>query len=136
MREPVEVVRAFTGALRAGDVTSCLALLSEDNVFAEPSSLPYGGDYVGRDGFMQALRDVQRDFEITLDVPQMDRCGERQVLVQMGGTMTARSTGRSMPLQALDLYTVTDGLVSRVEVFYKDTHAVVALLRADANQDG
>lgn len=131
-----DVVRAFTSALGAGDVKACLALLSEDNVFAEAPSLPYGGDYVGRGGFVQMLRDVSTHFSIVLDTPDVQPCGERQVLVQVTGTMTARASGRSMPLHAVDLYTVEDGLVSRVDVFYKDTHAVVTLMRTDADQDG
>jgi uncharacterized protein len=119
----VEVVRAFTAALGVGDIRACLALATDDLVFSEAASLPFGGDWVGKSGFVGLLKAVARDFDVRLDPPTVDAAGDA-VLARMHGTFTSRRTGRSMPMQVLDLYEVRDGLVARVDVYYKDSRAL------------
>jgi hypothetical protein len=43
-------------------------------------------------------------------------------------TFTARTTGRSIHLQVLELFTITDGRVSRSQVFVSDTAALLRTL--------
>jgi ketosteroid isomerase-like protein len=124
--EAVETVRRFTAALAAGDVTTCLELLHPDNVFDEAAGLPFGGDYSGHEGFIRLLKDVGRLFEVKLSAPQVSDAGDC-VLVRLTGTFTARATGRTLETPVVDLYTVRDGRVARVDVFYKDTRAMADL---------
>src|SRR5258708_35779660 len=126
MVSSVEVVRRFTSALVAGDVPGCLALLHPDNVFDEAEGLPFGGDYSGSEGFIRLLKDVGRLFEVKLSEPQVTDAGDC-VLVRLTGTFTSRATGRTLETPVVDLYTVRDGKVARVDVFYKDTNAMAAL---------
>lgn len=128
------VVRKFTDGLRAGDIAGCLQLVHDDLVFAEAPSLPFGGDYIGKDGLMQMLRTVSRQFRVELETPAIV-AGEEFVGVRVAGTMTSRVTGRSMPMDVVDLYQVRDGKIARVDVFYKDTAAVVDLCRPHADDD-
>ncbi|UIX29393.1 nuclear transport factor 2 family protein [Streptomyces sp. GQFP] len=124
------VVRRFTAGLRAGDVAGCLELLDDEIVFSEAMSLPFGGDYLGKDAFVQLLRKVGRDFRVELDTPEIGDAGSF-VAVRMHGTMTSRVTGRSMPMRVVDLYQLRGGKIVRVDVFYQDSHAVSELCRGD-----
>jgi uncharacterized protein len=122
----VEVVRRFTSALVAGDVPACLELLHPENVFDEAAGLPFGGDYSGPEGFIRLLKDVSRLFEVKLSEPAVSDAGDC-VMVRLTGTFTSRATGRTLETPVVDLYTVRDGKVARVDVFYKDTSAMAAL---------
>jgi ketosteroid isomerase-like protein len=123
-----EVVRRFTAGLRAGDVPGCLELLADDIVFSEPDGLPFGGDYHGKDGFVRLLRAVGRDFRMDLDEPAIGDAGAF-VAVRVRGRVTSRATGRWLDLRVVDLYELRDGLITRVDVYYKDPRALTELCR-------
>ncbi|HEY1968861.1 MAG TPA: nuclear transport factor 2 family protein [Pseudonocardia sp.] len=130
VQDNVAVVRAFTDALQAGDLNTCLELISPNLVFSEAESLPFGGEYRGKDGFLRFLRNVSRHFTVELTTPQIVG-GDSLVAVRVHGKMTSRATGRSMPMDVVDLYQLTDGKVARVDVFYKEPTAVADLCRED-----
>jgi ketosteroid isomerase-like protein len=130
VQDNTAVVRKFTAGLRAGDVGSCLDLLDDEIVFSEAASLPFGGDYVGKDGFVQLLRNVARDLRVRLDAPQIGDAGPF-VAVRVYGTMTSRATGRGLQMQVVDLYQLRAGKIVRVDVFYQDSRAVSELCRDD-----
>jgi len=133
-QDDVAVVRKFIEGLRAGDVAACLDHVAEELVFSEAESLPFGGDYLGKDGFVQLLRNVGREFRVELGTPEIG-AGEQFVVVRVSGTMTSRATGRSMSMAVVDLYQVRAGKIARVDVFYKDTAAVVELAARGPSQD-
>ena len=128
----VAVVRAFTDALRSGDIRACAALLDDSNVFSEAASLPFGGDYVGAEGFRRMLGAVSRDFRVELDPPEIAGTGD-WVAVVVRGTFTSRATRRSMPVDCVDIYRVRDGKIVRVDVHYKEPAALAALCREPAH---
>ena len=131
--DPVEVVTRFVRGLVDGDITTCLALVDDDLVFSEAPSLSFGGDRRGPQGVLDLLKSVTRDYQIKLGEPIISAAGDR-VLVQVSGTIGSRATGREMALDALDLYEVRDGLITRVDVYYKDAAAVTALAEADPKE--
>jgi ketosteroid isomerase-like protein len=127
----VETVTRFVTSLSAGDVATCQSLVTDDLVFSEAPSLPFGGDWTGPDGLVGMLQAVSRDFRIRPDAPTVTEAGDR-VLVRVTGTIGSRQTGATMPLEALDLYTLRDGQIARVDVYYKDAAAVSALCVAES----
>lgn len=131
-QDDMAVVRSFTDGLRAGDIDGCLALVHDDLVFAEAPSLPFGGEYIGKDGLLRMLGAVTGEFRVKLGTPEIV-AGEEFVAVRVSGTMTSKATGRSMPMDVVDLYRLRDGRIARVDVFYKDTAAVVDLTRPEAD---
>ncbi len=125
----VEVVRQFVASLSVGDLDTCNTLIADDLVFAEADCLPFGGEWKGKDGLVGMLTAVAKNYRIKLGEPTIADAGDR-VLVRVSGTIGSRATGRSLPLDAVDVYTVTGGLISRVDVYYKDAAAVAALCDA------
>lgn len=130
----VEVVRRFTDGLRCGDVSACVALLDDANVFSEAASLPFGGDYVGVEGFRRMLRAVSREFRVVLDPPEIAGTDD-WVAVVVRGTFTSRRTGRSMPVECVDVYRLRDGKIVRVDVHYKEPGALAELCRGPVDSD-
>lgn len=130
----VEIVRRFTEGLRSGDIDACAALLDHANVFSEAPSLPFGGDYVGVDGFRRMLGAVGRDFRVTLEPPEIAGTDD-WVAVVVHGTFTSRRTGRSMPVECVDIYRLRDAKIVRVDVHYKEPGALTELCREGVDPD-
>ncbi|MFF3570113.1 MULTISPECIES: nuclear transport factor 2 family protein [Nocardia] len=126
--DKVEIVRRFTDGLRVGDIGACLELLDDASVFSETPSLPFGGDYIGPQGFRRMLRAVSQDFSVELEPPEIAD-GDDCVAVAVHGTFTSRATGRSMPVDAVDIYRLRGDKIIRVDVYYKDPHALSELCR-------
>jgi ketosteroid isomerase-like protein len=133
-QQNVEVVRRFTDGLRSGDIDLCSTLLDDANVFSEAASLPFGGDYVGVDGFRRLLSAVGRDFRVALEPPELAGTDE-WVAVVVHGTFTSRRTGRSMPVECVDIYRLRDAKIVRVDVHYKDPGAMAELCRERDDHD-
>lgn len=130
----VEVVRRFTEGLRRGDVSACAAMLDDANVFSEAASLPFGGDYVGVDGFRRMLGAVSREFRVLLEPPEIAGTDD-WVAVVVHGTFTSRRTGRSMPVECVDIYRLRNGKIVRVDVHYKEPGALAELCRGPVDPD-
>lgn len=131
----VEVVGRFTRALAAGDLESALQLVHDDLVFSEPESLVFGGEWIGRQGVRDLMAAISRSYRIRIGPPDVVAAGD-QVLARVHGTVSSRATRREAVLDALDLYHVEDGRIRRVEVFYKDSAAVVALCHDETTTTG
>lgn len=124
----IDVVRTFTKRLGAGDISGCLELLDDDILFSEAPSLPFGGDYRGKSGFVQLLKDVSRDFRVELGEPEIGDAGTF-VAVRVRGRVSSRATRRGMDMRVVDLYELRDGRITRVDVFYHDPQALTDLCR-------
>lgn len=131
MSDPESVVRGLIDAVTAGDIDGMLSRLAPDVEINEPESLPYGGVHHGIDAF---LKDV---IEVMLAKAEMDSTNHKfattgdTVVVSMLASATSRSTGKVLEMPFVELHTVKDGLVSRIDVYPKDTKQLVDFL--DAN---
>jgi ketosteroid isomerase-like protein len=121
------VLRRYVDAIGAGDIKTILACLHPEFVLTEAASLPYPGDFVGRDGFVDLARKVDAHYRTELLDSSVHDAGEFAV-ARLRFRFTARRTGRSTEMPITELYWFTDGLMRRGDVFYQDTKAVLDLL--------
>lgn len=122
-----QVVQRFVTALARGELDDCLELVADGIVFSEAPSLPFGGDWAGKQGVRDLLAAIGRQYRVRLGPPRVLGGGDGGVVVRMSGAITGRASGTQLPLDCLDLYQVEQGLITRVDVFYKDAAAVAAL---------
>jgi ketosteroid isomerase-like protein len=122
-----QVVQRFVTALARGELDDCLELVADGIVFSEARSLPFGGDWTGKQGVRDLFTAVARQYRVRLGPPQVLGGGVGGIVVRMSGRIIGRASGTQLPLDCLDLYQVEHGLISRVDVFYKDAAAVAAL---------
>jgi ketosteroid isomerase-like protein len=127
----LDVVRRYVESIGRGDLKAILACLHPDFVLNEPGTLPYGGDHVGRDGFVGLAHQVAAHYVTELLESAVHDAGDFAV-VRMRFRFTSKQTGASMEMPLLELYWFEDGLMIRGDIFYKDTKAVLALLDDDA----
>jgi uncharacterized protein len=79
----------------------------------EAGGLPYSGEYHGPQGFFDLLAKTTEGVEFTLGP-------DPQCLW--------RASGKSVEMRLVEVYTVRDGLIVKLDVYYKDPSAVAALL--------
>jgi hypothetical protein len=123
----LEVLQRYATAIGEGDIKTTLDCLHPEFVLNEPATLPYGGDHVGRDGFVELARQVFAYYRTEMLGNSVHDAGEFAV-ARMRFRFTSHRTGASLELPLVELYRFQDGLLARGEVFYKDTKAVLALL--------
>ncbi|MGW3633334.1 nuclear transport factor 2 family protein [Streptomyces sp. NPDC005122] len=111
--------RAYTG-FEKNDSTDLVALMSPDVAFHFPTSLPYGGTFHGREGFVAFYKDLfdhyyeyfHYDLHTVLDAGS-------HVVVPVRARARAKN-GRTMENEHLLLFAVTDGLITEARL-YADT---------------
>lgn len=126
-KDNVEVVERFEHAFERGDMDEVMSLLSDDIVVHEAPSLPYPGDHHGLDGFLKLADAFNRVWEIKtpLDLTLLD-AGDTRVVVLVRFDVDARATATPLTLRLAEIYTVTDGKIADLDIYYRDTAAIVA----------
>lgn len=130
---PGDVIRAGYEALRMGEMPALMALVAEDVVIERPSLLPWGSPQLGRDYFANVLGRMAAcaDFEITGSA--VFEGEDVDVVGTLSYTLTARNTGEKLSITIVELFTVVDGLITRMDVYDKNPADVAAFLkRAEA----
>ncbi|MFD8999561.1 nuclear transport factor 2 family protein [Streptomyces sp. NPDC059582] len=111
--------RAYSGFAK-NDSTDLVALMSSDVIFDFPASLPYGGTFHGKEGFVAFYQDLfdhyyeyfEYDAHAVLDAGS-------HVVVPVRARAKAKN-GRTMENEHCLLFTVVDGLITEARL-YADT---------------
>lgn len=120
-----ELVSSFLDAL-ASDLDAACGLLADDVVVDEANSLVFGGERTGIDGFRSMIADLMGAYRVRLGDHVVRDAGD-VVLVTLTARLESRRTGQAGEMTVVDIYTVENGRIARIDVFYKDTHAVVEI---------
>jgi ketosteroid isomerase-like protein len=121
-------VERFMQAIVEERLDDARGLLHEEFVTYEAGGLPYSGEYRGPQGFFELLAKMTEGMDFTLGpAPQCLLEGD-SVAVRSRVTFTARATGKNVEMKLVEVYTVSDGLIVELDVYYKDPAAVTALL--------
>lgn len=121
MTDDEAVVNEWFDALAAGDFDRMMAVARPDIVVREAENLPYAGDIVGVDAIRtELLGKILAMSELAVKDRSVVQAGDR-VLVSMIGEFTSRATGRTVAMPMIEIYSIRDGRISEVDVYYKDT---------------
>jgi ketosteroid isomerase-like protein len=122
-----DVVTKFLNAFTTGQLETATSLLHRDIVISEAEGLPYPGDHVGLAGFQNLLGKMFEPFEMTVHDFEVTDAGSI-VVVKLLMEFKSRASGRTVAMPSVELYTVSDGLVSKIDVYYKDSKAIADLV--------
>ena len=119
------VIQAFYDAMRSMEPTALAASFTDDVVIVEPPSLPYGGTTTSRDAFFETVNGYTSwRASFRLETSEVLGDGDR-LAGHFTATFTAHGSGETFLLNQTELYEVTDGAISKVEVFQDDTPALI-----------
>jgi ketosteroid isomerase-like protein len=128
MRSPIEIVDAAYAAMADKDLERWIAVCHPDAVIVQDPALPWGGEHVGRDGIATFAIALVGAIDSRVTRLAMFEAGDH--VVQYGRTAgTTRATNRPFDIAECHVWTVRDGLVSRME-FYIDTATMLAVLES------
>jgi uncharacterized protein len=121
-------VRRFMAAAGAEHRNERRGLLHDDFVVHEAGGLPFSGDYHGSQGFFDLLNRMNDVLELTVGPITSDPLGDDAVAARFRLTFMSRASGESVEMGLVEIYTVRDGRIAELDVYYKDPAAVAALL--------
>ena len=100
------------------------SLCSPDLVITEPPSLPFGGEYRGRDALLKLVTTVMDHWDnpqVTIDAVVGD---DVHAAVILTFTMTSKHTGRTFTQTLVESARSQNGLVTEMRTHYLDTAEV------------
>lgn len=119
-----EIVGAIYARARTGDWASVEELLSPDLVIHEPPSLPFGGEWRGRDALQRLFAKVMGYWDapnVQIDAIVGD---DTHVVALLRFTMTSRATGRTFTQNVAEVSVLQGGVVTEMRIHYFDSAEV------------
>ncbi|WP_433297406.1 NAD-dependent epimerase/dehydratase family protein [Pseudonocardia sp. CA-142604] len=124
----VATLQEFVTRMQAGDRTEALDMIDADAVWREADTLPWSGEWRGPDGFVRLDCEINTLAEMTVRDYTIVEAGE-VVEMRLSAVFTSRKSGRRLPMEIVEHYTVRDGKIHGANAFYKDTQAVNDLIK-------
>jgi uncharacterized protein len=122
------LVVKFVDAFGEQKLDDALSLLHDEFVVHAAGDVPYSGDYRGAAGFLELITKMSEVLDL-MPSPDMQFLADGdKVVLHYRLTFTARASGESVEMSMAEVYTVRDGLIVALDVFYKNPSAVQALL--------
>lgn len=120
----VETVRSIYALARAGDWDGVEQLLSPDLVIHEPPSLPFGGEWRGRDALRRLFAAVMGLWDAPSVETETIVGDDAHVVALLRFTMTSKATGRTFSQPVAEVSRLAGGLVTNMRIHYFDSAEV------------
>ena len=120
----LQSLMGFVESFLGGDPETALEFIHPDVVAYEPESLPYGGEYRGKDAFLELMNKIGKTVEVEATLQGVHEAGDT-ILALYLANFTSRATGHSIQMPVAEVYGFTDGRISSANIFYKDSKAFV-----------
>jgi uncharacterized protein len=128
MSELLATVNRFMQAIVEDRFDDGRSLLHDDFVVYEAGGVPYSGEYRGPEGFFELFGKMNQAMELTPGEAVQYLLADDTVAIRGRLKFTSRASGKSVEMSLVEIYTVRDGLIVELDVYYKDPSAVAALL--------
>jgi len=121
-------VQFFYNAMRSMDPGALAASFTDDVVVVQPSALPYGGTTTSREEFFEKVFGYTSQ-RASFRIETSEAFGDGARLAgHFTATWTALGSGETFFYNQAELYEVTNGKISKVEVFQQDTPGWIEFL--------
>jgi uncharacterized protein len=122
----VTAARTLIESFRAGDVDKAFDQVHPEGVIHEADELWYGGDWTGPEGFRKIIGIMSS--KLDLEILDYEVYDSHEVTVMNARIrFTSKSSGRQLEMPIVELYRERDGKLVDMDIFYKDTAAVIEL---------
>jgi uncharacterized protein len=123
-----EIVSDVFAALSKGKLDAAAAHFDASLRIYEPAGLPYGGVYVGHEGFYTLFNKLAATYdELSIPPSVVADCGPAVVaMTTLCGIAKRTRTRVEMPLN--EIFVLRNGKITEIRPYYWDTAAVVAAL--------
>jgi ketosteroid isomerase-like protein len=126
-QENVEITRNAWEAFGRGDMDGATADDAPNSEMVIPETLPWGGTYVGKDGFMELMGKLGQHFEEFSTTPERIIDGGENTVIVVAGQKGRTKAGNDMEGRVMWLYELNDGQITRAEFFGDTARALEAV---------
>ena len=122
VRGAAETIDLLIKSMASKDYESANALFAPDVVVVEPDSVPfYSGTHRGWEAVQRDLfGPMLTNYDLTVNPGTKAHDAGDVVVGTLDLTVTSRATGASVRTNVVEIYTVVDGLIRHIDVYYKD----------------
>lgn len=132
---PLDASKAMYAEVAKGNWDAVADYMADDFVIHEPASLPYGGEWRGRDALQRLYAHVMGYWEDPVVEWQELVGGEKYAVALLHFTVTARASGKRFDTHIAEVTRFDDaGKMASMRIHYFDTAAMVGQLEADGVQ--
>ena len=122
---PVEVMTTVYEHMRRGEWDEAETYISDDFIVYEPDSLPYGGEWKGKDVFRRLFPAVMGSFDDPAPAPVEMTGGKEWANYIVNLTVTSKKTGIRTTYRVVESARVIDGKMTEMYLHYFDTAQMV-----------
>lgn len=116
-------------AVDEGDFAPMADTLHPECVMVQPESLPYAGEWRGHEGYHRWMLAFGRAWaSLSVEDSSVYVADGETVISRSIVVATARLTGQEIKYPLLQIITIREGRILRIEPFHWDTHQVLAAL--------
>jgi ketosteroid isomerase-like protein len=133
MSDSLHTVQTLYANLAQGNLSKILALLDPQATIHKPESLPYGGTYKGRDGFISLMTAVYKTWSDFQVIPQSIIASNGMVVVQGEWIAKIKGAENTLDMPFLHLWKINNDLITEIWLYYWDTTRVLNYLGGTSN---
>lgn len=131
--EKLAVLDALAECTKRGDLAGMKKYLSPDLVVHEDGGMPYGGIYHGMSGFLEMLEKFGRTYSnVEIERLRVFDGENDDISVQIRVRAQSATTGAAIEAMTSEIYTVVDGKLTELWVWYWDTPAIQRMISGAA----
>ena len=126
-KDNVDVVQGAWDAFARGDIEGVVGVIAPNAETRVPESVPWGGTYIGPDGFRDFLRNLGQAFDQFKATPDKVLGADDNHVVVVSTTKGRTKGGGVIEGKSVWLYQLRDGLIADAET-WGDTAMVLEAL--------
>ena len=130
-QDNVDVIEGAWAAIRKRDLDAAASVVAPEAEITAPSTLPWGGTYMGPEGFREFLRGLLSYFKDFKASPEKVLGADDEHVIVVAAIRGRTSDGTPVENRAVWVYKLRGGQVAAAEVFV-DTAQVLKMLDSTA----
>lgn len=125
----VQSVQALYADFAQGNLSAIFAVLSPNTKIYKPDSLPHGGVYQGRDGFISLMTSMNNTWDSIQIVPESFLASDEGIVAT--GECIGKKSNRADTIRFpfVHFWKIQLGVVVEIWLYYWDTAAIIAYLK-------
>jgi ketosteroid isomerase-like protein len=125
----VQAVQALYADFAQGNLSKIIAVLNEHTSIHVPDSLPHGGVYQGRDGFIALMTAANATWATLRVIPDTAVGSDEEVVMTGVLTGKASAAAEGIRLPFIHLWKMPAGVITEIWLYSWDTAALLAYLK-------